>query len=895
MIRQSHDVLNRMKFRMKPLLVCLVCCTRLSAAADVAGVPVSGQVDLKIDALLRGLADENFRIREESTRALWELGEAALPALRVATNSADPEQALRARDLLRKIQLHITPDTDPSVIVLVESYHKASPAEKASLLGKMRGKRAWRQMLKLYAAETDAELRERLRPTMGAVASKAARERLMMGDAPGAKEYLEMAPADSSNLLALAEFHRSHNTLEAELAQANGVDRKSAAWRMALQRAAGNSVEARDEALAAGDKTIAAVMAALAGDPLSFLREMRDNNSGTPANAYATIASKRWQGEKVRKDDLESLTRMVASRDPSEHAGALGALFLLGEVEVAESAFAKSQPLAAFRHFESLERIPEALRALGLDPKKPDYKLWVEKHVNQLTKEDPGDQSGVSDDGDQLLALANFLERRGLQETALQAFGGPLANMAKEDAGAFQEFLGRLFGNRETLSGAPRLAREIGITWVGDDPARWEDLRVAAFGDDEQSRDWWNWLGEIQPDTSPSERLEALLALKTIGQDPSGLRAKWMKLIWKAVETAEKNQRQGLLERIAAIAAETGDTATSLKAWDQLSPDGRDKIFWGLQIVHLTAADRWNEAAEVILKQIKIIDEAKQEPTADLHAYAAATLRAAGRTEEAVRHDQWSDQLALGNAAVALRTGNGYAFGRDYQRATEWWKRAAMQAESDSEEFIQASQLYATALLEQGKWQETASISEIVAAIYAGNEYQSSTQLPLMRQRLQSDMARALARLGADRANSLATLARCHRIFASDGSLADFFFPSLRRSGLIKEHDAWFLESWNKMEEVLKLYPDSDNSHNTAAWFAARAMRKLDAAEHHVRKALALNPSQSAYLDTMAEIQFARGRRDEALKWSSLAVNFTPEDILLRRQHERFRSEPLPR
>jgi hypothetical protein len=278
MIRESSDVLNSMKILLAPILACLVCCTRLDAAsaeAPAAG-PASHQPDLKIDALLRGLADESFRVREQSTRELWELGESALPTLRAAVSSADPEQAVRARDLLRKIQLHITPDTDPSVISLVESYNTASPAEKAALLGKMRGKRAWRQMLKLYAAESQPELREKLRPMMSAVAVKAARERLMKGDAPGAREFLEMAPADAANLLALAEFHRSHGTLEAELQRAMAdKGRKAAAWRLALQRATGNPVAAREEALAAGEDQIAVVMAALAGDPLPFLRKIQ--------------------------------------------------------------------------------------------------------------------------------------------------------------------------------------------------------------------------------------------------------------------------------------------------------------------------------------------------------------------------------------------------------------------------------------------------------------------------------------------------------------------------------------------------------------------------------------------------------------------------------------------
>jgi len=39
----------------------------------------------------------------------------------------------------------------------------------------------------------------------------------------------------------------------------------------------------------------------------------------------------------------------------------------------------------------------------------------------------------------------------------------------------------------------------------------------------------------------------------------------------------------------------------------------------------------------------------------------------------------------------------------------------------------------------------------------------------------------------------------------------------------------------------------------------------------------------------------AKGKREKALEWSSRAVNFMPADTTLRRQHERFRTSPLPR
>lgn len=898
MIGSANDVQKLMKILLVPVLAGLLCGILPSAApAQDAATPQADPTQLKIEILLQGLADDSFRVREESTRALWELGDAALPALREAAASADPEQAFRARDLLRKIQLHITPDTDPSVISLVELYATASPAEKASLLGKMRGKRAWRQMLKLYAAETQPELREKLQLMMQAVSLKAARERLMLGDAAGAREFLEMGPADAQGLLALADFHRSQGTLQAELEKAaEGKDRRAAAWRLALQRAAGNPAAARQEATAAGEDGIAAVMAALAADPLPYLRQLEERREDMPASAiYASIMARRWQEKRQRPADLEPLVRMLASRDFEERGTALNALFLLGEVDAAEPGFIKSQPLAAFRHFEALERIPDAFKALGLDPSKPDFKSWVGKRVNLLIEEDIGDQNEVSDYGMELVSLANFLERRGLHAEAWQAFGDALAAMAEQDLNAFADFLNKLFGGRESLSGAPRLASKVGIAWAGDDEKRWQEVVVAAFGDDDRARTWWDWLAEIRPESSNKERLEAMLAIFRMGADPARLADKWLAQLWKSVEAAEAGPRQSLIERIYDLSAETGDVVNCLKAWDQLPLEARDKVFWGVQIVHLSAAERWDEAADLILKQITSITEAGQEPGADLHAYAASALRAAGRIKEAQQNDQWADRMVLGSAATAMRAGNGYAYGCDYPRAAEWWARAAMLAQPDSDDFGMAVKLHSDALLEQRKWPETAATSEVIAAIYSGSDYQWSSQLPLLRQRLQGDMARALSRLENNRPAALATLERCHRIFASDGALADFFFPALRHASLTKEHDAWFLKTWQRMEEVIQRYPESDNTRNTAAWFAARAMRKLDAAERHLRKALAANPIQSAYLDTMAEIHFARGNRAKALEWSQTAVNYSPEDTLLRRQHDRFRSAPLPR
>jgi len=188
----------------------------LEAGATVVGKP--------LEILIRDLSDDQFRVREEASRKIWMIGERALAALQEIETGKDPEQAYRARELIRKIQLHLTPETDPTVIELVERFAKATPNEKLVLFDRMHKKRAWRQILKLYAGETNPELQARLQRMVEGIAIIAARESLLKDDAASAREFLEMAPADAPGLLALADFHRSQGTLEAELERAETLE-----------------------------------------------------------------------------------------------------------------------------------------------------------------------------------------------------------------------------------------------------------------------------------------------------------------------------------------------------------------------------------------------------------------------------------------------------------------------------------------------------------------------------------------------------------------------------------------------------------------------------------------------------------------------------------------------
>ncbi|MBC8128457.1 MAG: hypothetical protein H8M99_15050, partial [Gloeobacteraceae cyanobacterium ES-bin-144] len=784
---------------------------------------------------------------------------------------------------------------------LVESYTKAAPAQKPALIEGMIKKSAWLQILKLYAGEKNSEVRETLRDLVSKVAMRAARESLRDGDDPRAKQYLEMAPVGSEGLLALAEFHRTHGTLDAELKRAKSIKgENSAFWQLALQRASGNSIAARDAAEAAGETNVAALMSALVGNPLPWLEvSSQDMDKGALGEHYTAVASKRWMNAKIRPEDLAPFKRSLNSRNKDEQHDAMTALFLLGEAEMAGPVFSKISSLPAFNFYEGLERVPEALAALGLKSDQPDYKAWVGAAIQKLSSKNIEDQHGASDVEERVLAMANFLERRGLHQEAYAAFADPLADFSKKSPKDFLVLLGSLFGNHQSVV-APMLAKKIAVEWAGEDDKKWGEVVSAVFGDDEIATGWWGWFGEIDPKSSYQVRFDGMLALFGLGPDPQRLREKCIDLAWKTVAAAPQVRRNVLLRLISTQATNVGDVKNGLKSWNLLPEDLRAEVYWVQHIVNLAAVGDWNAAADVILKQIDTPEDDSEEtdgkePRADIHAYAAAALRKAGRNDEAAFHAAMAEKLWLGDATLALRIGGGYAFGYDFKTAAQWWAKAAIMVNPDSDEFGAIMKLHSETLLEDGKWKEAAATSEVVCQVYLMSGNLETNPLVYMHQRLDADTARALFFLKSDRPTAISILKKIHQTFLCDGTLADFFFPTLRKVGLVREHDEWFDASWNQFVAVIDQYPEAYNSLNTAAWFASRSLRKLDEGEKYLKTALEANPCQPAFLDTMAEIQFAKGNRNKAIEWSGKAMNYGAGDSQLARQHDRFLHEPLPK
>ena len=420
----------------------------------------------------------------------------------------------------------------------------------------------------------------------------------------------------------------------------------------------------------------------------------------------------------------------------------MNSLFLLGEPALAEKAYVANSRLSAFTYFESLERIPEALKTLGLDPENPDYTGWAEAHFKRIAENGGEDDHDAAMDAQQLILLGNFLERRGLDQPCAEAFLKPLAALAEKDPKVFTEFLGQLFGGNATMNsevlGAPLVAKQAAIAWAGEDAVRWEEVIECAFGGQDEIGGIWDWLADLNPEASRAERFEGMLALCGVGRDPLRLREKWLARAWKAIQEIPAEKRPRLLENMKFILSQSPDVINDLKLSDQFVENTRQESSWRDHILDLSAAGRWGEAAAFFQKQIDRISSARLDPEPSLHACLAACLRRAGHADEAAAQDSLVERLALGNDAIEIA--NGYAYGSDYKRAADWWARAARQSDPGSERFAVALQLHGQMLMEQGSWKEVAAVSEVRAQMVAAVDSGSASPLSNLRLRLQSDL-----------------------------------------------------------------------------------------------------------------------------------------------------------
>lgn len=834
---------------------------------------------------IRQLASDEYAEREAATRMLWERGQEVVEILEEARRSDQPETAIRASELLAYARMKITPETSPEVIVLVENYLEAGEKEKIAILGQLKERRAWFQALRLFSDEPE-QVKKGMRPVLRGVAITAAREEVMRDDAQAALDVLRISPFEYTDLMALAAQYWNMGMLDSELEKAEPPGTISAdKWRLALLRVKGDVEGARKVAEGMGAKRTAAYLEVLMGNPEGFLEGYGSGKDETRVSAvYRKLALRRWGGEQVSAKDLLPLEGALEAEEQQSQLQAMAALATLGEPGAAELLQEKMNPEVAFRHYLSQEQIDKALAVYELKPDFEGLKKRVEDHLENLTDEKKVNREDLLRESGRLRQVLAFLETTGQRQVFEEAFAGPLLEFAKKDRGKFLSVLTEIF--QQDL-GAPRFAFELASEWAGDDDEKWNEVFMMPLNENLPVGDWLPWLRKENAEAGEGEILEIALALFRITDDPKGLRAKWIERAWEVADETGGEADQEMLGRIMRLAETQGDVGNALRAYDEMP--GNEG--WGTIDRFFSAAGRWKEAAEFLGENAENLESSSPE----MHAYLAINFRRAGMLDEAERHDLLAEKLTLGFAPSCARIAASYAYGGFMEQAEIWYARAGILANTRGSEFIAALSVYAPSMLRTKQWERAAAAYEALALFQVHQGFRQEALIRFVIARLNADLPKALAELEDDRQGAIARLDKIHEVLKTNGILADEFFPLVREAGLVSELGGWFEDSWAGLSAVVERYPASDNTRNTAAWFASRAQLRLDEAREHLDKALERKPNQPAYLDTMAETYFAEGEREKAVEWSARAVQNEPFDDMIRSQYRRFETAELPR
>lgn len=110
--------------------------------------------------------------------------------------------------------------------------------------------------------------------------------------------------------------------------------------------------------------------------------------------------------------------------------------------------------------------------------------------------------------------------------------------------------------------------------------------------------------------------------------------------------------------------------------------------------------------------------------------------------------------------------------------------------------------------------------------------------------------------------------------------------PDLRLNALIQKsicHDQNGLVNKARLDlELLRReYPEDPEVANSYGYFLAEKGQDLDLAEGLIREALAADPGNGAYLDSLGWVMYRHGRYEEAFDYLIQAVNVLPDDPII--------------
>jgi tetratricopeptide (TPR) repeat protein len=884
-----------------PFLLCGLAWCATGLAADPP--PNAGDIDRAI----HHLGNPSFEVRERASQLLWKAGFAAEAALAKAVRSDDLEVAKRARQIYDKVKLGITPEMPADVAELIVQFYRGDEPGRTQAWNALLQRQQFDVLLRLVDVTSDSnparaqqlaeQLAKRIDGVVGAL--------LINGSLDEAERWLLRFHSRSELVMQhyvafLLNTERLDRTVTRLIDSGSGTTNAADARLLAhLLRASGEWSKARDAAERSGDER-------LRNDMLFRQRDFAELSRRAPTvNRMPSKWEPGYQAAFLRLAGdhegfgrvIDELRRTSSGDQPKPAAYAFGKVFQInGRWHEAVEVCRQPAPEIAFDVLVAQGRWRDAFEVLGLrDPSRAAEWYRDLKNDKRFDVFQP-----------QRVAIG-LRGVRGLYQVG-----------EREAAAALLEEMRRVDLKRSHWPDVCRMAVQVG----------WQDLALDQAGDllfakptnapaefvppgqvfealfrkqATRALVLWHVLCERNPFEDrwrTLRRVRALMSLRFVRELDQPDVAKLLReleLMGKLFETKatpginRSSWPAAWLQSFAETALLHGDQALArhyYQRWAEVASDAEGQIHVGDTWAN---EKNWPAAAEAYAAAVQ------RDPRSALaHSLWGYSLRQLGQTERADAELRLASLLPLGDLARRRQLASGLAERNLFQPALRQFQmilRLGPQFNSDAapqNEMLDAAQRVSALLANTDPMAAADCWDSIGVACLSP---MANIQEPDGYCRLfqQSFKFRAVGHLEAGRdADAIKAARDSLGSLPLSVQLAIDLVPEFERHDRPDLADELFAKQTAAIEAVLADFPKHAVAHNDLAWLAAKCRRRIADSLVHAQRAVELVPDYTTFLDTLAEVRYQLGDREQALVHARRCLELEPRNTHFQRQFTRF-------
>jgi tetratricopeptide (TPR) repeat protein len=850
------------------ILVALFFCAQL-----LGDQPSTPPLEEQIEKAIRQLGDDSFHVREKATNFLWSAGRAAEPALRQAEESADREVVRRARSVLDKFKWGIYPDTPKEIIELVARYQGGDPQAKRNIVQQLldKGSAGYLVLTRLAVAEPGADERQALLQQLAQEGPRVFAQLIASGSFAALEGVLETSLGGNidSTPRNYAAYCLFRGRIDLKISQYASRGGKAAAEILTyLYRAKGDLSSAASAAARSGKSELARAILWEQGAWKELLDRHRQSSGDSTRKEVEAIgflaAYQRLAGDVQGLGATLAEVKKLATDGPdhSENGWQCAKILLLND------------------------RPNEAIEVLE---KTKKYGTAFELLCAQMRYAEAFELAASAKAGDEILDMEiqrgrvlYLLGKTDEARTLFASLGERIKSAARISAyTSLVEIENRLGLKEEALTHAAAI-----LARTRDDAGTLDLLEALCPDKAEVALEWWRFLRRTFPNESPAKsikRLPDILDGKLPVEALASFAAEGEKHVFESAADRREKWRTALADAFRAAGSDQDALAYLEREANTRSASAQAEIHLA---DYLTEKKSWEQAAARYGQAWK--KDQHQALALYLQGWA---LEHAGHSDEGKKAMTMARWLPLADDAGRYALGEGLekrGLARDAEREFALLLRTG---QTDSWYVSNARRRLARAALSRKDYLAAADQDEraLLDCLRTGTGFVRPGAYLAVPHLVHRQRARGLLAAGRfDDAGKEIELALA--ALPGEVDVAIELVGDLEKQGRKKNAQELFDRLFTLHEKVCAEYPKSAWAHNTLAWLAARCQRQLQKALTHAETAVKLEPKDTSYKDTLAEVHFQRGETDKAAELMRACTQANPKNAYYRKQLERFKA-----